>query len=57
VSGVCLLFAVFAVGSALDGRWRDARDSGIPAVLLSGVVVIAWRRMLAQRRRDASSAE
>ncbi len=42
---VGLLFAWFAVNGALEGRWRDAAEGGVPAVLLLAGAALAGRRL------------
>jgi hypothetical protein len=46
---VGLLFVVFAINGALDGRWRDAVEGGIPALLLLAGAVVVTRRAFAKR--------
>lgn len=43
---VRLLFVVFAVHGVLDGRWRDAVEGGIPALLLIAGAIVVTRRAL-----------
>ena len=47
-----LLFGVFAVRSALDGRTRDATESTVPAVILAAVAGLATRSVMRRRGGD-----
>jgi hypothetical protein len=46
---VAALFLVFTVNGALEGRWRDAIEGGVPAVLLILGAVVVTKRALAKR--------
>jgi hypothetical protein len=46
---VGLLFVVFAVNGALEGRWRDAVEGGVPALLLLAGAAVVTKRAFAKR--------
>jgi hypothetical protein len=46
---VVLLFAGFSAMSALDGDWRDAKEAGVPRLLLAAAV-FSTRRWVRQTR-------
>jgi hypothetical protein len=46
---VGLLCAWFAINGALESRWRDACEGGVPAVLLLAGAVLAGRRLFRRR--------
>jgi hypothetical protein len=45
-----LAFLAFGVSNALDGRWRDARESGIPGVICLVGAGLLGSRALGRRR-------
>jgi hypothetical protein len=49
LGAVSLLFVLFAGNAALERRWRDAAEGGVPAVVL--IVLTGWMTSRTFRRR------